>query len=429
MLYLITGTPGSGKTLYAVSLIVKYLKENEQLLKDGKEPRRIYADIDGLNIEGVDPPPEDWRETPDGSVIFYDEIQQRPSYKKEKNDNDIVNALQIHRHTGHDIYGITQFPVLLHQNFKAVVGLHYHLHRGWGLPSATVYQWAYCVDAPNAPSNKKLAEHSFRFNYPKELFDYYKSATQHTHTARIPKKFILLVIAVICLAYISFSLLFADNNFFTKTLTGKTGETVTMTADKKQQSQTEQQTKQNDEDLKSSEKKDILTAQQPDPVQQELDMKIQRLQKQIQLEQLEAQYAQLQSARQPKGVIMNKKSCKSYNYDGTTSDCNPTTQKQLPMPAMQTPMPKAEITVTPEPPQQIVIDFSKLEPMLIEDTQLGNDFTILTPILIEESQLEPLQSKFEPLDAILIEDAQLEPLHNALTLDIAQSMQNAPTAQ
>ena len=221
MLHLITGTPGSGKTLYAVSLIMQYVKANDELLKQGKEPRPIYANIDGLTIAGVEKPPEDWRQTPEHSVIFYDEIQQLKPYKKEKNDNDIVNALQIHRHTGHDIYGITQFPTLLHPNFKAVVGLHSHLHRGWGLSAATVYQWAYCVDAPNAPSNKRLAEHSFRFNYPKNLYKYYKSATQHTHKLRIPKKFFAIIAFVFIAAYFAYSQLFAKSNFLTNTFAGK----------------------------------------------------------------------------------------------------------------------------------------------------------------------------------------------------------------
>ncbi len=230
MLHLITGTPGSGKTLFAVSKIMEYVKQNQRLLEEGKEPRTIYADIDGLEIEGVEQPPEDWRDTPDGSVIFYDEIQQREFYKKGKNDNDVVNALQIHRHTGHDIYGITQFPVLLHQNFKAVVGLHYHLHRGWGLQSATVYTWAYCVDAPNAPSNKRLAEHTFKFSYPKSLFNVYKSATQHTHTRRIPKKFLFLLVIIAVLGYFTYSQLFGKKNFVTGAITGKVDMPVSATA-------------------------------------------------------------------------------------------------------------------------------------------------------------------------------------------------------
>lgn len=219
MITLITGTPGSGKTLFAVSKILEYVEQNKQLLKDGKEPRLIYADIDGLTIEGIEPAPKDWRDTPDGSVIFYDEIQQRDEYKKSRYDNEICDALQVHRHTGHDIYGITQFPVLLHPNFRAVVGMHHHLHRGWGLASATVFNWAYCVDAPNAPSNKKLAEHTFRFNYDKSIYKHYKSATIHTHKARIPKRMFLIFFVVLVLGYFAYNLLFNKNNYF-KTLYG-----------------------------------------------------------------------------------------------------------------------------------------------------------------------------------------------------------------
>lgn len=213
MLYLITGTPGSGKSLFAVSKILEYVEENKKLLEQGKEPRNIYADIDELNIEGVEPAPDDWRDTPDGSVIFYDEIQQRKEFKKSKFDNQVCDDLQIHRHTGHDIYGITQFPVLLHPNFRAVVGMHYHLHRGWGLSSATVFTWAYCVDAPNAPSNKKIAEGSFRFTYPKDAYKYYKSATQHTHKSRIPKKFFILVLMVFLFGYFAVKQLFFKENY------------------------------------------------------------------------------------------------------------------------------------------------------------------------------------------------------------------------
>ena len=226
MLHLITGTPGAGKTLYAVSLIMAYHKENLSLLEKGQEPRTIYADIDGLDIEGVEPAPDDWRETPDGSIIFYDEIQQRDVFKKAKGDNDIVNALQVHRHTGHDIYGITQFPILLHANFNAVVGIHWHLHRGWGLKAATVYQWAYCVTAPNTPSNKKLAENSFRFNYPKDLFDYYKSATVHTHKARIPRKFLLIIVFILFGMFFVYKVLFKSDNFLTNSMKGESADSV-----------------------------------------------------------------------------------------------------------------------------------------------------------------------------------------------------------
>ncbi|WP_026470758.1 zonular occludens toxin domain-containing protein [Alkanindiges illinoisensis] len=299
MLHLITGTPGSGKTLYAVSLIIQFEKENakniklnpaifahndkiirenkledefqygwnlkEQIelypdeydhfsilslelrhelyyqktmaynsiitrikdynpalkLKFLKDVRTIYADINGLKVPNVLPSPDDWRTCPDGSRVFYDEIQQRETYKEERKTNDIVEALQIHRHRGFDIYGITQFPVLVHSHFRSVVGNHFHLHRGWGMPSATVYLWAYCVLGPNEPTKKAIAERSFRFSYPKDLYKYYKSATVHTHKMRIPPKFIFICIGVVLAFTYALKTLFLTDNFLTEVAGGK----------------------------------------------------------------------------------------------------------------------------------------------------------------------------------------------------------------
>ena len=303
MITLITGTPGAGKTLYAVSKIIEYTKQNEKLLQEGKEPRTIYSDIDGLIIKGVEPAPDDWRDTPDGSIIFYDEIQQRNEFKKSRFENEVCDALQVHRHTGHDIYGITQFPVLLHPSFRAVVGVHLHLHRGWGLTAATVYQWAYCVDAPNAPSNKKLAEHTFRFNYPKDLYKYYKSATQHTHKARIPKRIFAGIAGILLMGYFAYNLLFKQNNFLT-TLYGKE-QTVKVQENPYQQTTLSVNTEQ-----QQAEK--IQNQQYETQLQTDID----KLNQEIQKIQLEQQLAQLKQQSQPANVISFGGKCKTYSQSG-----------------------------------------------------------------------------------------------------------------
>ena len=220
MLTLITGTPGSGKSLYAVSLIEKYVEENHKLAQKGEPTRAIYADIDGLVMDGVLPAPDDYRTCPDGSVLFYDEIQQRKEFKDSRGSNDVVDSLQVHRHRGFDIYGITQFPSLLHQHFRAVVGQHFHLHRGWGMPSATVYLWAYVILNPNHRSNKAIAERNFRFNYPKRLYSYYKSATKHTHKMRIPPKFIFLAFFILAALYLCIRSM-TGHNFLVDVMSGE----------------------------------------------------------------------------------------------------------------------------------------------------------------------------------------------------------------
>lgn len=311
MLHLITGTPGAGKTLYAVSLIVKYedaneraliynsaaLKYNKELiekhnladyfasytyfskktkeqetvlfepdhfdyfndqlrtenifldiqfynavckiikndldldLKTLKDVRHIYSNIDGLKVPNVRPIEIDWRKCPDGSIIFYDEIQLIYEYSTDnKQDKEnIVKELTIHRHRAFDIYGITQFPSLVHTNYRAVVGLHYHLHRGWGAPSATVYVWANCRDKPNSLGNKLTAERDFRFNYPKRLYQYYESATANTVKLRVPLKlFAILLIPLLGLVMVG-NMLFGGGNNFLGTIFGSKEKTEQVT--------------------------------------------------------------------------------------------------------------------------------------------------------------------------------------------------------
>ncbi len=302
MLNLITGTPGAGKTLYAVFLIDKFENENKRalqynalvykqnleiILKNSLEDyfthytyfskitkntetvlfepdyfdylftserkeqgfldivfyngiinniqkeldiklkplkfvRHIYANIDGLKVDFVRPIEIDWRKCPDGSIIFYDEIQLIPEYSNDnKQDKEgIIKYLTVHRHRGFDIYGITQFPRLVNPGFRDVVGLHYHLHRGWGAPSATVYVWANCREKPNSLGNKFTAERDFRFNYPKRLYQVYESATANTVKLRIPLKlFAILIIPILGLIMVG-NMIFGGGHTFFGTIFG-----------------------------------------------------------------------------------------------------------------------------------------------------------------------------------------------------------------
>ncbi len=204
--------------------IIKDFPELKRRFKYMRPVRTIYANISGLKVDHVRDAPEDWRLTPFGSVIFYDEIQLLASYAETRNGNPIVDALSIHRHTGHDIYGISQFPIQVHQKFRAVTGQHFHIVRGWGLPSAAVYVWGYAVTSPNSPIKKLFAERKIRFNYPTVLYEYYNSSMIHTHKMRIPPKMIAIAAFVCVMAFISFNMLFMKDNFLNKLFTGRAGE-------------------------------------------------------------------------------------------------------------------------------------------------------------------------------------------------------------
>lgn len=179
MLTLITGVPGAGKSLRAVALV-------QDALKAG---RAVYSDIDGHNAPGVLPSPDDWRDTPEGSLVVYDEAQRKfPSTGKPGvAEDERIRALETHRHTGHDIIFITQSPALIHHHIRKLVGRHIHVHRAAGLKRATLYTWDFAVASPNDRVEQQRAD-TENWQYPADLFKFYKSATVHTHKFQIPKK-------------------------------------------------------------------------------------------------------------------------------------------------------------------------------------------------------------------------------------------------
>lgn len=206
MIILVTGTPGSGKTLFVVSKILE--------LKKQFPDRKIYADIDGLQIDGVEQSPDDWRTTPDNSIVIYDEAQQHERFRAgtQANKDEIVQKLQVHRHTGHDIWFITQSPRFLNAFVLDLVGEHYHLHRPYGAKLASVYYWRSVRKQPQSLASRELAENEFLFKYPKELFDVYKSATQHNVKLKIPKKLWLIVLAIVIMTGFVVKMIYSDGS-------------------------------------------------------------------------------------------------------------------------------------------------------------------------------------------------------------------------
>lgn len=184
MITLITAVPGSGKTLFSIGEILKYQEQG----------RQVYTNIDGLQIAGVRPVPDDWRDTPDGSVCIYDEAQQlypNPATKGSSADPR-VSGLETHRHTGHDLIFITQAPTLIHHHIRKLVGKHYHLFRPAGLQGANLYTWDFTCESPNDRREQERADHTF-FKFNSKHYELYKSATVHTHKRRIPRKILILL--------------------------------------------------------------------------------------------------------------------------------------------------------------------------------------------------------------------------------------------
>lgn len=184
MITLITGLPGNGKTLYTIA----HFKEFAE-----REGRPVYYHgINDLTLPWTQlDDPQKWYEVEPNAIVILDECQRifrpmAPGAGVPKH----IEMLETHRHGGIDLVLLTQQPSLVHKNVRQLVGDHRHLVRLWGRPKATVHKW------PECHMNTQARKDSTRetFVYPKEAYEWYKSAEAHTHKKSIPLWYYLLFI-------------------------------------------------------------------------------------------------------------------------------------------------------------------------------------------------------------------------------------------
>lgn len=181
MITLITGMPGNGKTVRAVWLIDSEVRKG----------RKVYSDIEGLKIDGVEPAPDDWRTVPDGALIVYDEAHRRfPAYRgKGRSPLEVVREMDTHRHRGVDLVIITQWPDKIDGELFRLVGRHEHLNRAMGLQRAGLVVFSRGVMNPYSATARKGADEE-TWEFPKRLYDLYHSTSHHTsaYKFKLPAK-------------------------------------------------------------------------------------------------------------------------------------------------------------------------------------------------------------------------------------------------
>lgn len=228
MITFITGTPGAGKTLYAISKLIRPLigATLTRTTDDGEtvtEPRTIYTNINGLQLEhdligpggaweqdakrewqfkpiGEGHGLRDWHQwAKPGAVIVYDEVQR--VWPQRANGSAVppdMAALDTHRHMGVDFILITQGANNVDRHLLALVGRHLHVRRMGNLPVTVVYEWDHC--SKSLMYSKSLAKHPWR--YDKSVFKLYKSADAHTkQPRRIPSLVFIVALAIAAAAY------------------------------------------------------------------------------------------------------------------------------------------------------------------------------------------------------------------------------------
>lgn len=195
---LITGLPGHGKTLYALA---RYKGEAE------KDNRPVFHNgIPGLNIPNWQPwDVMKWDQLPATALFIIDEAQITFPVRGRGSPDAWIEKLTTHRHLGIDIVLITQNPMLLDSFVRRLVDRHFHIVRKFGTSFATIHEFANGSKDNVHQSRKDSITHEWK--YPKEVFDWYKSAEVHTVKRRIPARvFVLLAMPFIflALAYVAY---------------------------------------------------------------------------------------------------------------------------------------------------------------------------------------------------------------------------------
>lgn len=193
MLTVITGTPGAGKTLYAIQKIILGAlgKTVTQTDKDGavtEHAVKVYTNIKGLQVdhELIDDSDKggikNWHEWAEpGSLIVYDEFQKvMPPRPNGSAVPRFIQELDEHRHRGVDFVLITQNVINVDKHVHGLTGRHVHIRRMGYMPFCIVYEWDHC--SRQLLFSKAISQGTWR--YDKKIFKLYHSADAHTKQPR-----------------------------------------------------------------------------------------------------------------------------------------------------------------------------------------------------------------------------------------------------
>lgn len=245
-IYMIVGQPRHGKSQFSVKMAHDYHLKNLEIQKridSGKfDPekdivREIYSDINGHaeKCDFIKPAPADWRDVPNNSIIFMDEIHKRPEYEDngQMSQNPMIKDLRTHGHQNKDVILITQDPQTLNKAIRMLIEKMHLVKRPIQKPNfATIYEFERWLRDPwqAAVSERSVKyQDSYKFFYKKKWQDMYTSASAHTSiNFKIQSKFIYAIIAIIVLmsaAYFLFTKSGGDK-LARNAVAGITGEKV-----------------------------------------------------------------------------------------------------------------------------------------------------------------------------------------------------------
>jgi zona occludens toxin len=238
MIELITGSPGAGKTTFAVATRLREEAKRDITMEGGEVVRRrlVCAGFRGLKVEHEQLPHKlTGQVTADEEVAKWNQISDgdQPAHQRLPGDpvRDVpacvqnwwlwckpgdlicvdeaqfiaprgtlgrkppywIQALEIHRHYGVDFLLITQHPQLIDTTIRALVGLHRHVRSVLGSPMCMVYVW----DHASNPERFNLANKSTFFRRPSH-YRLFHSSVAHVKPPSGGRAIVVIVPALIC---------------------------------------------------------------------------------------------------------------------------------------------------------------------------------------------------------------------------------------
>lgn len=202
-LILVTGKKGSGKSHFVTSQI-KYIVDNF-----GAD-HQVYADIDGLNIAGVEPSPKDWQDVPKNCTIIYDEAQRlewADNSSTKINSDPRVREMTMIRHENKNIVLITQDPMFIHSALRKLVDVHYHISHPFKDGKPKVFKFAGAMGTiDDKGAYKAHALDTFTHQLDADTSKLYKSVdddAKHDQKKSIPKKVKMMIAFVVFLILVA----------------------------------------------------------------------------------------------------------------------------------------------------------------------------------------------------------------------------------
>jgi len=218
MMTLITGLPGSGKSLEVVRM----------MRDDFKDRKKYAANFPGLAFDllGVEEfNPMDWAQCEAGSVLFIDEAWEYFEARgPHKMPPDVIKEFARHRHYGLDIFLVCQGPFQLDSHVRALIENHLHVIRPFGMKYSIIRKFRGVNAFPgDKQSMKDTVDVATKRRFDKSLFPFYHSAEVHTVKRKIPYKMIGSFAVIIACGWAIWNMVSWGKDFYAKqeVLTGQ----------------------------------------------------------------------------------------------------------------------------------------------------------------------------------------------------------------